>query len=592
MELSPSPSLPRLPEIRGNTAPFSNEYVHLTKQEHIQLKADGAFWKAQHARAVKRATEREKALKEGWEKERAGFAEREEALKRELEQERAKNRDLLQRVYGKKSEKGSAPRSDKAVEGQKSDKKRGQQTGAKGHGRTSQPDLPIYEVEVDLPEGDACCPNCHKPFIPTSMTEISDFIEIDVKAYTRRIKRKCYKPSCQCPGLPGLITAPAPPRLLSRNTLAVSVWTEVLLDKFLYARPTHRLLEYYKTVGLRISQGTITDGLKRLAPVFEPLVEAMHEKQMTESLFWGDETRWMVFEVVEGKIGYRWYLWVIISKSVVYYLVAPGRGANVPKDHFKSLEGSTGRIIFTCDRYSAYKKMAHDMPIFLLAFCWAHVRRDFIDGARRFPEQKAWMLDWVLEIRKLYRINRRRIAAWDKEKPLEQQSPEFQEQHKALMDALSHMEKRRDELLCQESLSDPQKAVLSSLKAHWPGLVIFVSHPEVSMDNNKSERAVRKGANARKNYYGSGSQWSAKLMAVMFTLLQTILHWNLNPRHWLIDFLNACAANGSQSPTDLSSFLPWEMSEERKQILAKPYPSKLPNGDPSNLNTTEFQNTS
>ena len=580
-----------LPE---NVTPFSQEYVRLTKQEYIQLKADNAFWKAQHARAVKRAEEQEEALKKEWEKERAGFLEREETLKKELEKERGKNRDLCQRLYGKKSEKGSSSRSDKDVEGQKSPNKRGQQPGSKGHGNTPRPDLPINEVELDFPDGEACCPNCQKPYILTSMTDDSDYIEIAVQAYIRRIKRKSYKPGCQCPNLPGLITPPLPPRLLSKNTLTESVWSEVLLDKFLYARPTHRLLEYYKTLGFPISQGTITGGLQRLAPVFEPLVKAMHEKQMTESLFWGDETRWMVFEVVEGKKGYRWYLWVIISKSVVYYLVAPGRGSNVPKDHFKSLEGSTWRIIFICDRYSAYKKMARDMPIFLLAFCWAHVRRDFIDAARRFPEQKAWMLDWVREIRELYRINRRRIAVWDKDKTLEQQSPEFQEQHKALIDALSRMEQRRDELLLQKELTAPQKAVLSSLKTHWLGLVIFVSHPEVSMDNNKSERAVRKGVNGRKNYYGSGSQWSANLMAGMLTLLQTIKLWGIDPRHWLMDFLNACAANGGKSPTDLSPFLPWEMDEERKQFLSKPFLSEWPwpLGNQPNLEILKPQNTS
>jgi hypothetical protein len=59
------------------------------------------------------------------------------------------------------------------------------------------------------------------------------------------------------------------------------------------------------------SQGTITDGLKRLAPLFEPLIEAMNAQQMRESLFFGDETRRMVFETVEGKIGRRWELYRI-----------------------------------------------------------------------------------------------------------------------------------------------------------------------------------------------------------------------------------------------------------------------------------------
>ena len=153
---------------------------------------------------------------------------------------------------------------------------------------------------------------------------------------------------------------------------------------------------------------------------------------------------------------------------------------------------------------------------------------------------------------------------------------------------MSRMAQRRDELLKGE-LPAPQKAVLRSLKAHWSGLMIFVDHPEVSMDNNKSERAARKGVNGRNNYYGSGSQWSAKLMAGMLTILQTILLWGIDPRHWMIAFLNACAENGSKSPSDLASFLPWEMDEERKQFLSQPFVSGRPKGDQL---STEPRNTS
>jgi transposase len=217
--------------------------------------------------------------------------------------------------------------------------------------------------------------------------------------------------------------------------------------------------------------------------------------------------------------------------------------------------------------------MAKDMPIFILAFCWAHVRRDFIDAARRFPEKQGWMFDWVEKIRELYQINKDRLAVWDKDKPLQQQSKLFSEQQKKLVKALSLMEQQRDEYLRNEELPAPQKAVLSSLKNHWPGLLVFVDHPQVSMDNNVSERGVRKGVNGRKNYYGSGSQWSADLMAGMLTLLQTILHWGINPRHWITLFLSACAENDSNPPSDLSPFLPWEMDEKRKELLSRPIPN-------------------
>lgn len=81
------------------------------------------------------------------------------------------------------------------------------------------------------------------------------------------------------------------------------------------------------------------------------------------------------------------------------------------------------------------------------------------------------------------------------------------------------------------------------------------------MDNNSAERAIRNPVLGRKNYYGSGSIWSAELAAMMFSQLQTIELWQLNPRHWLQDYLTACAKLGGIAPADLTPFLPWSMSE-------------------------------
>jgi transposase len=79
----------------------------------------------------------------------------------------------------------------------------------------------------------------------------------------------------------------------------------MLLDKYLYGRPTHRLCEELRHSGLPLAQGTLTDGLQRIAGLFEPLMPALYERQRGEKLFHGDETRWEVFEEVEGKTGHR-----------------------------------------------------------------------------------------------------------------------------------------------------------------------------------------------------------------------------------------------------------------------------------------------
>jgi transposase len=313
--------------------------------------------------------------------------------------------------------------------------------------------------------------------------------------------------------------------------------------------------------------------------MFEPLTQAMLDQQMTERLFHNGETRWMVFETICGKIGYRWYLWITQSASVVYYRITPGRGSDVPIEHFSGIPEDILKVIVVCDRYSAYKKLAGKCSFILLAFCWAHVRRDFLDAARSWPEYEQWMQSWVDDIGQLYKLNAARLEHWDESRPLAAQSQAFAKQQLMLTQKLSQVVARRDEHLKDQQLAYPKKKVLESLKNHWHGLTLFVAHPQVPMDNNTAERGIRTPVAGRKNFYGSGSTWSAILAAMMFTILKTILLWGINPRRRLDSFLSACAENGGAPPSDLSSFLPWQMDEQRKQTLSRPPPARTPSPD-------------
>jgi transposase len=369
-------------------------------------------------------------------------------------------------------------------------------------------------------------------------------------------------------------SAPAP-RLIPKSSLGVSVWVEALLGKYLYATPTHRLCADLKNLGAPIAMGTLTGGLKKLVPLFEPLLEALLERHLTERLFHGDETRWKVFQTIEGKIGYRWFLWLTRSASVVFFWMNPGRGAKVIKEHMVGLDPEV-LIIFVCDRYRAYQCWAKDCPLILLAFCWAHVRRDFLDNAKAWPELAVWMHTWVEAIGELYHLNTQRLAAWDEALPLAEQSPSFQVQHQALTASLEAMSSKRDLALADPDLHQSQKKVLSSLSNHWAGLTVFVEHPQTPMDNNKGENSLRNPATGRKNYYGSGAIWSANLAAMLFSILQTIILWGLNPRHWLQVYLTACAEYGGLAPADLAPFLPWTMDEARRHELKQPLKSDFP----------------
>ena len=66
------------------------------------------------------------------------------------------------------------------------------------------------------------------------------------------------------------MTAPPAPRLIPKSSLGVTVWTEVLLDKYLYGRPTVRLYQALQHHGVPLSQGTVTDLLQIPTTLFIP----------------------------------------------------------------------------------------------------------------------------------------------------------------------------------------------------------------------------------------------------------------------------------------------------------------------------------
>ena len=56
----------------------------------------------------------------------------------------------------------------------------------------------------------------------------------------------------------------------------------------------------------------------------------------------------------------------------------------------------------------------------------------------------------------------------------------------------------------------------------------------------------------------------------MYSVVGTLSMNGIDVLRWLEAWLKACAENGGQPPDDLSRWLPWSMSEERRRELAAP----------------------
>ena len=476
---------------------------------------------------------------------------------------KAQLRKREQQLFGKKSEKDVKKQDGQTSSSQgKSKRKRGQQPGSKGHGRRDYSHLPALEELVTLTNEATTCPCCHLPYSELLGTIDSEVLEVtNVSAYRRVVRKKPYKRCCDCKNNPDpqIVVAPPTERLLPKSNFGMSIWALLLLKKYEYQQPIYRILGELNGAGLQLAMGTVVDGLRRLLPLFVPIYDAIVEHSVAAKHWHADETGWKVFETIEGKTSNRWFLWIFHNKETVVYKMSPTRSAKVLIEYFgEDHSGGTLNV----DRYSAYKVIAKS-GLFILAFCWAHVRRDFLGHAKAYPHQEAWALSWVEMIGNLYHINNQRIQHGEKSK-------NFRQHDKQLKVATSVMQQELSKQLADAALLPSAKKLLKSLKAHWEGLMVFVDYPNIPMDNNEAERGLRSSVLGRKNYYGSGAVWSAELAAVLFTLFKTVKLWGLNIHTWLLTYFYECTIRGGEPPEKIDNYLPWKMTDKQKAFFKKP----------------------
>jgi transposase len=543
----------------------ATETIEPTEQSSLlrELRWRVSHYQSLHARAVARENilkQKLEALRQltGQQKERL------DALLLENEKFRSRLTWLEQQIFGRKTEQlehveSKGESAGGTAEVAAAGKKRGQQPGTNGHGRKRQSGLATVEIPLDLPEDKRCCPKCGKHFRQVPWTEDSEEIHWEVRLFRRVYRRARYLPACECDVLPGIVAAPLPPKLIPKGMFSTGFWVRLLMQKFLFQQPLCRVRQALALEGLAVSQGTLTGGLKRIGSLVEPLYAMIVERNRAAEHWHMDETRWQVFAELEGKVGHRWWLWVAVTADTCVYILDPFRSAAVPQAH---LEGKTSGIV-SADRYSAYKALDK----IKIAFCWSHVRRDFLRVRDGYRPLRRWGQGWVARIDELFKLNARRLE-------FSSMPDAFAAEQRALRETMAAMASARDRELADASLHPAARKALKSLRYHWKGLMIFVDQPEIPMDNNEAERRLRNPVIGRKNYYGSGSIWSGTLSAALFTIFQTLLINKLDPQKFLLSYFQACALAGGCPPKDLSAWLPWNLTEEQKSSWR--YPAKPP----------------
>ena len=293
-----------------------------------------------------------------------GTRRRIETLEAQLAKLRSSRATLSKRLYGRKSEQQQKPRSQR---------KRGQQRGAPGHGRTQRPGLDERPEELERPEEARVCGRCGQPYAPHDAEE-STLIEIEVVVYKRVISRPRWRRGCDCASSPTEVTAPPVPRLFPRTLYGTSFWARFLFEHCACFRPLRRIAAWFSSQGLAVSPGTLANSRKRFVALFETLYEAILAHQNTAALRHADETSWRVQELRGEDCSSRAWLWTSVSSDAVYFHIDPSRSAEAA---LKLFAEALLHTIIVCDRYSAYKRLVRLLGNKVILAFWSHVRRDF-----------------------------------------------------------------------------------------------------------------------------------------------------------------------------------------------------------------------
>jgi hypothetical protein len=79
----------------------------------------------------------------------------------------------------------------------------------------------------------------------------------------------------------------------------------------------------------------------------------------------------------------------------------------------------------------------------------------------------------------------------------------------------------------------------------WDRLTPFLDHPEVRLDNNRTERGIRGPVIGRRNHFGSKSARGTEVAAILYSLVESAKASGVDP----ISYLTEVATRAQQTPS-------------------------------------------
>jgi transposase len=411
-------------------------------------------------------------------------------------------------------------------------------------------DLPREVIVHDIDDADKVCDGCghdlHK--MGEDKSEQLEFIPAQIKVIEHvRPKYSCRH--CEQQGTEVHIKiAPVPASVLPKSIATPSLLSQIIINKYQYALPLYRQESLFKQYGIELSRQTMASWIVKLTLLLDRLYQRCQQILLQQSVIHADETPLKVINEDKATS----YMWVYCTGSDSAMLTPDkNRPPNlVLYDYQNSRAGQCAREYL--DGYSGYLQVdgyvGYEHNAATLAGCWAHARRKFIDAQKTQVKGKTGKADWAINhIRKLYRIE-----AAIKETTTEEKTAIRQNQSLPLLQQFKTW-------LDKSALQVPPKSAVGKAIAYslrqWPKLLRYTESGELSIDNNRAERAIKPFVIGRKNWLFSNTASGAQASAMMYSIIETAKANDLIP----LDYLRYLLDELPTKPEDIDYLLPWNV---------------------------------
>jgi len=337
-----------------------------------------------------------------------------------------------------------------------------------------------------------------------------------------------------------LVSAPATVQVLEKCYADVSLLAGMLTDKFVYHLPLYRIHQRLKAAGIELARPTLTTWVHRAIALLEPVYDAQFTGILESAQLAMDETPIKAARKAPGQMqtGYFWPVYG--ERDEVVFPFAPNRGAhNVPA----LLRGFKGRLL--TDGYVAYDKYAAQVTTVTHAHCWAHLRRMFLKAEDAEPERTQRALEYIRLL--YYHETELKEHALTDEKRLRHRT----EHSKPVVDALFDW---LEEQMTDRSLlpKDPFTQAVAYALQRKASLSVFLAHPEVPLDTNHLERALRVIPMGRKSWLFCWTEVGAQYVGIIQSLLVTCKLQGVDPYDYLVDVLQRISGHPASRAHELT----------------------------------------